>query len=73
MSEVKKPKKMTISDHVHIYKPTEIAIYNQAIDNYEKFLPSEGEIVSIIKKSVVNCGGWEIFDLAKALAKRLGR
>jgi len=60
--------------------------YNQAIDDYEKFLPSEEEIVEILKNkgSYVaidktmqqELGGfikkWSRRELAKAIHKRLG-
>ena len=50
--------------------------YNQAIDNYEKFLPSEEEIVDILMMQDDLRSGEEYVDfmrrLAKAIAKRIG-
>ena len=53
--------------------------YNQAVDDYEKFLPSEEEILAIVKKEVhrqfmkssVKNVWLEQGDLTKVLSKRL--
>lgn len=47
---------------------------NQTIDDYEKFLPSEKEILKIISEVYSNLGndGVDDSDLAKAISKRIG-
>ena len=54
--------------------------YNQAIDDYEKFLPNGEEILELIMKQPReisedgDCGGYlNEKDLAKAIAKRIGK
>ena len=39
------PKKLTISDHVNVYKPTEIAIYNQLHDQFTAFREYERKVL----------------------------
>lgn len=67
---MEKPRKKEINNDVCFeHEP-----YNQAIDAYDKFLPSEEEIYNYLRRNLA----WYISDkycweLAKALAKRIGK
>ena len=86
---MKKPEKKTNKEHTNLTKTfgggkilTQKAIgYNQAIDDYEKFLPSKIELFKIIKKAtekhfkqINNDWDTEFTRVAvEAISKRLGR
>ena len=42
--------------------------YNQAIDEYESFLPNENEILEIVQENVIN---GDVINLTKEISKRL--
>ena len=69
-----KPKKKKLGGE-EILLAEEVMGYNQAIDDYEKFLPSEEEIASIVHLyhygSVFNGIDDVERDIAKAISKRI--
>ncbi len=60
-----------LGDDIKCNCAIEIKDRNQAIDEFDKFLPSGDEIVKIIEKSIKRCGNYEVFDMEKAISKRL--
>lgn len=59
-----KPEKIRIwkGDMVNV-----VDAHNQAITDYEEFLPSESEIELLLT------GKWDSKDIAKAIARRIGK
>lgn len=85
MNEIsKKPKRIDVKDISTGYGKDYVNGHNQAIDDYEKFLPSEDELRTIIVKHTSemldNPDKYEIYpttkfynDLIEAISKRIGR
>ena len=65
-----KPEKIPVSKQANPPKPftTHGPSYNQAIDDYEKFLPNAPELVEIVRKTYETNS-----SIALAIAKRLGK
>jgi len=83
---MKKPEKIDHRYKGELVSSAERDLYNQAIDDYEKFLPSEEEIREMLFKLLEHnfMGDMRLHDkelngqesiayLAKAIAKRIGK
>ena len=74
---MKRPEKKPEIDNVVPERPTDecVKVWNYCCDKWEKFLPSEEEILTIISSIYSKLGitGVDDYDIAKAIHKRLAK